>query len=122
CGAQSARDIGNAVERHGVGAVDRHHHNVEPADRREMTIVELHMQMAKMADAEAGNLEDEYRVAILDHVRAGGVAEIAADIGGDVADEDVADPLRNLRWLSVVTPAMQYMRDALVGKQCVMRG
>jgi len=47
------------VERHGVAAVDRHHHDVEPADRGKMAFVELVMQMSEMADAQARNLEDE---------------------------------------------------------------
>ena len=93
-GAQPPRDVGDAVERHRVGAVDRHHHDVEPADRGEMGVVELVVQMAEMADAEAGDLEDEDRVAVPDHLAAGIVAVVAADVGGDVADVDVADALR----------------------------
>ena len=78
----------------GIGAVDRHHHDIEPADRRELAVVELMVQVPEMADAEAGDLEDEDRVAVLDHLAATIVAEIAADVGGHVADEDVADALR----------------------------
>ena len=50
-GAQPLGDLGDAVERHRIGAVDRHHHDIEPADRREMRLVELVMQMAEMTDA-----------------------------------------------------------------------
>ena len=66
-GPQAPRDLGNAVQRHRIGAVDRHHHDIEPADRREMTVIQLVMQVAEMSDAEAGDLEDEDRVAVLDH-------------------------------------------------------
>src|SRR6185312_16680547 len=90
-GAQAPRDLGHAVQRHRIGAIDRHHQYVEPADRREMAVVELHMQMPEMADAEPGDLENENRVAVLDHVGAGMVAVEAADVGRDIADEDVAD-------------------------------
>ena len=78
------------------------------------------MQVAEMADAEAGDLEDEDRVAVLDHLAAGIVAEIAADVGGDIADEDVADALGDLRRLPVVAPAVQHMGNARVRKQRVM--
>src|SRR5579864_6159180 len=43
--AQASRDLGYAVERHRVGAVDRYHHDIEPADRREMAVVELVVQV-----------------------------------------------------------------------------
>ena len=115
-GAQPLGDLGDAVERHRIGAVDRHHHDVEPADRREMRVVELVMQMAEMADAEAGDLEDEDRVAVLDHRAAGTFAIIAADVGGDVADIDVADARRDLRRLSVLAPAVQDVRNFWIGK------
>ena len=74
-----------------------------------------------MADAEAGDLEDEDRVAVPDHLAAGIVGVIAADVGGDVADVDVADAFRDQRRLAVVAPAVQHVRDAAVGKQRVMR-
>src|SRR4029077_20609933 len=88
-GSQAFRDLRDAIERHGVSAVDRHHHDVEPPDLGKMAVVELVVQMAEMADAEARDLEDEDRVAVADHVRAGVVAEVTADIGGDIADEGV---------------------------------
>ena len=56
-----------------------------------MRVVELVMQVAEMADAEAGHLKDEDRVAVLDHLAPGALAIVAADIGGNVADIDVAD-------------------------------
>src|SRR6516162_4929428 len=56
-GAQSPCDLGYAVQRHGVGSVDRNHDDVEPADRGEMSIVELVMQMPEMANAETGQLD-----------------------------------------------------------------
>src|SRR3954465_5790084 len=90
-GAQPLGDLGDAVERHGVGAVDRHHHDVEPPDLGKVAVVKLVVEMAEMADAEARDLEDEDRIAVADHVGAGIVAEIAADVGGDVANEGVAD-------------------------------
>jgi len=46
-------------------AVDRHHHDVQPADRRELAVVEPGVQMAEMADAKAAIFEDEDRVAVL---------------------------------------------------------
>src|ERR1700738_2084920 len=58
-GTQPPRDFRNAVERHGITAVNRYHHDVEPADCREMALVELVMQMPEMTDAETSNLEDE---------------------------------------------------------------
>jgi len=51
------------------------------------------MQMTEMADAEAGDLEDKDRVAILDHLPAGIVHEVAANIGGHIADKSVTDAL-----------------------------
>src|SRR5207247_1118471 len=99
----------NAVERHGIAAVDRHHHDVEPADRREMAFVELVMQMPEMTDAEPADLEDEDRVAILDHFSVRIVAEKAADVGRHIADVDIAGVARSgavamarhsLRWAS----------------------
>jgi hypothetical protein len=51
-GAQPLGDVGNAVDRHGIDAVDRHHHDVEPADRSEMTVVELDVRMPEMTDTE----------------------------------------------------------------------
>ncbi len=74
-----------------------------------------------MADAKAGDLEDEDRIAVLDHLATGVLAPIAADIGGDVADIDVADPLRVVRGLAVLSPAVQHMADPGIGKQRVMR-
>ena len=71
--------------------------------------------MAEMADAEARHLEDEDGVAVTDHVGAGIVAEIATDVGRDVADEGVADALRHDGRLAVLAPAMQHTRNALVG-------
>ena len=71
------------------------------------------MQMAEMADAQACDLEDEDRVAVLDHVGAGIVAVEAADIGRDVADQHVADLLMDIGRLPVLAPAMQHMRNAL---------
>src|SRR6202011_1746856 len=99
----------DAVERHGIGAVDRHHHDVEPADRGEMALVELVMQVPEMADAETGDLEYEDRVAVLDHLGAGIVAEIAPDVGRHIADVPVADALRDSCRLSVIAPAVQHM-------------
>src|SRR5206468_7981217 len=90
-GAQPPRNIGNAIERHGVCAVDRHHDDIEPADRREMTVVELVMQVTEMADAKAGDLEDKDRVAIPDHFTVRIVAKIASDVNRDVADQYIAD-------------------------------
>src|SRR6516164_10634196 len=120
-GAQSPCDLGYAVQRHGVGSVDRNHDDVEPADRGEMSIVELVMQMPEMANAETGHLEDEDRVAVLDHVNARVIAVEAADVGRDIADQYVADPLENLGGLVVVAPAVQHMRNAPIRKQRVMR-
>src|SRR4029079_684739 len=88
---QAPCNIGDAVERHGVSAVDRDHDDVEPADRGKMGFVELVVQMAEMADAKTGDLEDEDRVAVPDHLAAGTLAVIAADVGGDVTDIDVVD-------------------------------
>src|SRR3954453_2756556 len=117
-GAQPLGDLGDAVERHGVGAVDRHHHDVEPPDLGKMAVVELVVKMAEMADAEARDLEDENGVAVTDHVGAGIVAEIAADGGRDVANEVFADSPRHDGRLSVLAPAMQHTWNALVGISC----
>src|SRR5579872_3978411 len=58
-GAQAPCDLGNAIQRHRISAVDRNHDDVEPPDGREMSIVELVMEMTEMPDAETRNLEDE---------------------------------------------------------------
>ena len=50
------------VERH--RAVDRHEHGIEAADLVELLLVERVVQMAEMADAQIGDLEDEDRVAV----------------------------------------------------------
>ena len=67
-----------------------------------------------MADAQAGDLEDEDRIAVLDHLGVRAVAEIAADVGGYIADEDVADALGDLRRLTVIAPAVQHMGNARI--------
>src|SRR6202140_2310189 len=120
-GAQPPGDFRNAVERHGVGAVDRHHHDVEPADRRVMALAELVMEVPEMADAETCDLEDEDRVAVLDHLAVRIVAEIAPDVGRDVADQRIADAERYSCGLSVIAPAVQHMWDTRIRKQRVMR-
>src|SRR6476619_7764981 len=74
------------------------------------------MKMTEMADAKAGDLEDEDRVAVRDAVRA---AE--ADIGRDVADADIADLEIVVDRPAVRIPAAQHMLDPGVGKVCVMR-
>ena len=70
----------------GDAAVDRRHHHVEPADRRELRLVGLVVEVAEMADAEAGDLEDEDRVAVLAHP-----VEAAADVGRHVAHPHLAE-------------------------------
>ena len=52
-----------------------------------------------------GDLEDEDRVAVLDHLAVGAVAVIAADIGGHVADEDVAEALGDFGGLGRPRPS-----------------
>src|SRR6201992_3299999 len=104
-------DLGYSPQRQGVGAVDRHHHNVEPSDRRQMAVVERNMQVPEMADAQPGDLEDEDRIAVADHFAAGILAPVTTDIGGDVADQHIADLLIDARGAAVVTPAVQYMRN-----------
>ena len=52
---------------------------------------------------------------------AGIVAVIAADVGGHVADIDVADAHGDMRRLAVIAPAVQHMLDLRIGKQRVMR-
>ena len=114
-GLQALDDPGDAVERHRVGAVDRDHHDIEPADRGEVAVIELVVQMPEMADAEPGDLEDEDRVAIPDHLAAAAVAVIAPDVGGDVADIDVFDAQAGQRGLALLAPALQHMLDLRVG-------
>lgn len=70
------------------------------------------VQMAEMADAQAGDLEDEDRVAVLHHVP-------TADVGRHVADVDVVYDERVARRPAVGVPAAQYVLDAgiwMVGK------
>lgn len=67
------------------------------------------------------DLEDEDRIAVADHVGTGIVAEIATDIGRDVADECVADALRHDGRFAVLAPAMQHMGNPLVGEERVVR-
>src|SRR5207342_786772 len=102
-------------KRHRIGAVDRYHHDIEPADGGEMALVELVVQMAEMADAQARDLENEDRVAVLDHLAAGTLAVIAADVGGDVADIDVVDAQADKGGLPVIAPAMEHMLDLRIG-------
>ena len=82
-----------------------------------MAVVKLVVQVSEMADAQPGDLEDEDRVAVLDHLAIGIVAEIAADVGGHIADQHVANADRDFRRLSGVAPAVQHMRDAAVREQ-----
>ena len=49
------------------------------------------------------------------------VVQIAADVGGDVADQHVVDAQMHLRRLAVVAPAVQHVLDAGVGRQRVVR-
>src|SRR3954451_5435380 len=86
-----------------------------------MAIVELMMQVSETPDAKTGDFENEYGVTILDHLGAGIVTEIAPDIGGHVADEYIADAKRDFRRLSVLTPAVQHMRNARIWNERVMR-
>jgi hypothetical protein len=87
-----------------------------------MAVVELDMQMPEMADAEAGDLEDEDRVNVLDHVLAGIFTVEAADVGRDIAYEDVADLFGDFRRAPVLVPAVQHIGDPRIGEQRVMRG
>ncbi len=105
-GAQPPRDIRNAVERHGVSTVDRHHHDVEPADRRVVAFVELVMQVPEMADAETCDLEYEDRIAVLDHLAVRIVAVIAPDVGCHIADQHIADAERDSCRLSAAGVSM----------------
>ena len=77
-----------------------------------MAVVELVVEMPEMADTESGDLEDEDRIAVPDHVAARSVAEIAPDVGGHVADEDVADALRDVGGRAALAPAVQNMGNA----------
>ena len=70
-----------------VAAIDRHQHNIDPADLVELLLGQRVMQVAEMRDAQIGDLEDEDRVAV-----ALGAAALVADIGRDRADVHVLIP------------------------------
>jgi len=55
------------------------------------------MQVAEVTDAEASDLEDEDRIAVLDHLGIRIVAESAPDIGRHIADIHIADALVDAR-------------------------
>ena len=61
-------------------------------------------------------LEECELFAVLDHLAVGTFAPIAADVGRDVADVDVADPHRDVRGLSVLAPAVKDVRDFRIGE------
>ena len=67
------------------------------------------------------SLEDEDRVAVFDHLHARIIEEIAANVGRDVADIDIADALGDLSRLAVLAPAVQHMGNPRIGKQRVVR-
>jgi hypothetical protein len=76
--------------------------------------------MSEMADAKARHLEDEDRIAVLLHHCLGAEA-ITANIGGHVADQDIADGERTARRTIAVVPAAQHMGDARIGIERVVR-
>src|ERR1700722_3950821 len=79
------------------------------------------MEMLAIADPEAGDVEDEDRVAVLySPVAAAVVEQIAADVGGYLADIDVADALGDFRRRPVIVPAMQHVLNVGIGKQRIM--
>src|ERR1044072_6800064 len=79
------------------------------------------MEVTEMADAEAGDLEDENGIAVPDHVGAGEVTVVAADVGGDVGENGVAETELYMRRLAALAPAVKDVRDLRIGKQRVVR-
>jgi hypothetical protein len=73
------------------------------------------MQVAEMADAQAGHLEDEDRIAV------GHDAAEPADVGGHIADGDVADAQMVLGRPAFRVPAAQHVGDARIGGVGVVR-
>ena len=66
---QPVGDLAHVGQRLRHAAVDRHHDNVEPADGGVVGVLQPMVQMAEMADAQAGDLEDEDGVAVDLHGR-----------------------------------------------------
>ena len=85
-GAQGFQHLHHAGHVHGVAAVDRHHHHVELADLGDLLVGQRVVQVAQVADAHAGDLEDEDGVAVRDVA-----AAPVADVGGDVAHAHVGE-------------------------------
>ena len=114
---QRLHHLHRAGDIHGVAAVDRHHHDVELADLGDLLVGQRVMQVAEMADAHAGQLEDEDRVAVRDVA-----AAPVADVGRDVADAHVRDGEVMPGRTAVGVPAAQHVLDVGIGQVGVVRG
>ena len=67
-----------------IGAVDRHHHDIDRAEFGKMRLCQRVVQVAQMRDAQIGHLENKDRVAVV-----AGAAELA-DIGRHIADANIS--------------------------------
>ena len=116
-GLERLQHVEHSGLRHGVAAVDRHQHDIETADQAKVLGTKGVVKVSEMADAEVGDLEDEDRIA------AGHAARHAApDVGGDIADADIADRHVVLDGAALGIPAAQDMLDRRVGKSGEVRG
>ena len=115
-GAQALQHFHHAGRGHGIAAVDRHHHHVELPDLSDLPVGQRVMQVAQMADAHAGDLEDENGIAGGDHPTAG-----AADVGRDVADAHIGDGQIVLGRPTIGVPTAQHVLDAGIGKHGIVR-
>ncbi len=108
-GLECLQHLDHLADFQGEAAVDRRHHDVEPAEQGVMRLGQAVMQVAEMADAQVSHLKDEDRVGVLLR-RAPG-----ADVGGDVADGDIAEPQQVPGGAgSIRVPAAQHMGDGRV--------